>query len=118
MSTTNKAYFYICGAGYDTAQKKYVKVGSYSGPYYPKALKPLCESVATPTSGRDLKGVMHVSFLKDNLRRLEIELPPYNVSDSNYNGIIAKVQGKVYFIKYYDPYALAEREICVYTSTN
>lgn len=82
--------------------------------YAAKSMKYDWESLATEDSGRTLDGTMHIYWVKPNIRKLEIVMPPCT-EDTIYS-IINAVQGKQYNITYYDPAYKSTRTIYVYTS--
>ena len=72
--------------------------------FTPQSLNIIHESLATPDSGRTRDGKMHLAFVLNNTRKLEITLPPYpaDFDSSPYAVIPSLVQGKVYHIKFFD----------------
>lgn len=86
--------------------------------FTPKAVSPVYESIADETSGRDDSGEMHITWLKNKLVKLEIELPAHYENDSRYNTILNLVQGKVYNLTYWDILEKTEKTIECYTSNS
>ena len=84
--------------------------------FSPKSLKVNFESLASEDSGRTNDGVMHVSFVLSRIRKIEITMPPCTVDDSS--KILNLVQGKVYWITYFDPLANEEKTKQVYTGNS
>ena len=99
MSLTNKGNFIINGKEYKA-----------------KSIKVSYDSLASEDSGRNADGSMHISWLYRNIRKLEIELPPCNVSEVA--ELIKSVQGQIYEITYFDLAENAERTTKVYTSNS
>lgn len=94
--------------------KAHFKIGTTE--FISQSLKLEHESIATKDSGRDESGIMHVSFLRTNMIKLSITMPPMNAADAN--SLLDKVQGKIYSLTYYDESRNAERTTTVYTSTS
>lgn len=62
-----------------------------------KSLKMSYESLASDDSGRTLDGVMHIYWVKRNLNKFEIVLPP--VTANTILSLVNLVQGKEYYIR-------------------
>lgn len=58
-----------------------------------KAISQTNESLATASSGRSLDGTMHITWVREKIRKWEIEMPPY--SSAELLALFNKVQGKV-----------------------
>ena len=72
------------------------------------------ESLASEDSGRTLDGIMHIYWVLRKIRKIEITMPPCT-EDTIYE-IINLVQGKEYYLTYYDPAIKSNRTIWCYTS--
>lgn len=82
----------------------------------PKSLLCNYESLASDNSGRTLDGVMHIYWVFNRIRKLEIELAP---STPDYLAqIFSRVQGQEYYITYFDVLENQEKTIRVYTSNS
>lgn len=84
--------------------------------YKPKSIKLSFESLASEDSGRTEDGVMHISWIKQKLRKWEIEMPPCTSSQAS--SILSKVQGQTYYITIFDASTNSEVTVHVYTSTS
>ena len=81
-----------------------------------KNIKVNFESLATADSGRTDDGVMHITWVFNRIRKVEIELPPCTSQESAQ--VLSRVQGKIYNLVYFDPLDNDERLITVYTSNS
>jgi len=88
---TNKANIIISVSATPTATE-------ISNQFSPMACKPSFESLATEDSGRSDDGVMHIYWVKNRYRKLEITLRPD--TPSNVSKILKQVMGKEYYITY------------------
>ena len=84
--------------------------------FAPKSLQETFDSLATEDSGRTDSGKMWIDWVLKRTRKLEIELPPYLVSDTRYNWILDKVLGRTLYVIYFDIVTNAEKTINVYCS--
>lgn len=84
--------------------------------FSPRALTINYESLASDNSGRTLDGVMHIYWVFNRIRKLEIELPPCR--PELIAQVFSRVQGQEYYITYFDTLDLAEKTIWVYTSNS
>lgn len=82
----------------------------------PKSLVLNFESLASENSGRTLDGVMHIYWVFNRIRKLEIELPP--TTPDVIAQIFSRVQGQEYYITYFDVLEDQEKTIHVYTSNS
>ena len=82
----------------------------------PKKMLIQYDSLASENSGRTLDGVMHIYWVFNKMRKLEIELRP--CSSEYAAAVLSRVQGKEYDIKYYDVVDNAVRTIHCYTSNS
>lgn len=48
--------------------------------YSPKELKITYDSLATSNSGRSDNGTMHITWVRTNIRKLEITMPPMRMA--------------------------------------
>lgn len=90
------------------------KIGSTE--YKPKSLKVTYDSLATSNSGRSDDGTMHITWVRRNIRKIEIEMPPMTMSALS--SLLTAVSGQTYTITIHDPKANAEQSISVYTSNS
>ena len=79
-----------------------------------KSIKYNWESIASEDSGRTLDGVMHIYWLLRNIRKIEIVMPPTTYGDIK--EIMSIVQGREYYITFFDPSTGSWIEKYVYTS--
>ena len=82
----------------------------------PKSLLCNFESLASENSGRTLDGVMHIYWVFNRIRKLEIELAP--TTADVLAQIFSRVQGQEYNITYWDVLENAQKTIRVYTSNS
>lgn len=82
----------------------------------PKSLKVTYDSLATEKSGRSDDGVMHITWVRTHIAKLEITMPPMSVSEVA--TLLQAVQGKTYQITYRDPRTNSEVTTDVYTSNS
>ena len=81
-----------------------------------KTFKISWESLAADDSGRTLDGVMHIYWVRRNVRKIEITMPPceyYTIQT-----LVNLVQGKEYNLTYWDPVSNGSKTIRVYTSNS
>ena len=88
------------------------KIGSTE--YKPKSLKVTYDSLATANSGRSDDGTMHITWVRENIRKIEIEMPPMTMSALS--ALLTAVSGQTYTITIHDPKSNAETQVSVYTS--
>ena len=88
--------------------------GTYE--FSPKTLTVNYESLASDNSGRTLDGVMHIYWVFQKIRKLEIELAPCSPADAS--NVFSRVQGQIYDITYWDTLSNSEKTIEVYTSNS
>lgn len=80
-----------------------------------QAMKYSWESLASDDSGRTLDGVMHIYWVKRNLKKIEITLPP--CQEEIIYDLIPIIQGKEYYLQYYAPDEKSIKTIHCYTSS-
>lgn len=90
------------------------KIGSTE--YSPKSLKVTYDSLATSKSGRADDGTMHITWVRTNIRKVEIVMPPLTMAQTR--AILNAVSGKKYNITVHDPRTNAEETFEVYTSNS
>lgn len=88
------------------------KIGSTE--YSPKSLKVTYDSLATAKSGRADDGTMNITWVRQNIRKLEITMPPMEMSDLA--ALLNAVSGKKYNMTFHDPRTNAEVTVQMYTS--
>lgn len=88
------------------------KIGSTE--YKPKSLKITYDSLATANSGRSDNGTMKITWVRQNIRKVEIEMPPMTMSALS--ALLTAVSGQKYNITIHDPKSNAEATFQVYTS--
>ena len=74
------------------------------------------DSLATEDSGRTDDGVMHISWIRSNMRKYEIEMPPCTAAQAS--AILSAVQGKIYTLTVFDLKSNSEISLTVYTSNS
>lgn len=89
------------------------KIGSTE--YKPKNMKFTYDSLATAKSGRSDDGTMVISWVRRNIRKLEITMPPMKASALD--DLLTAVSGKKYNMTFYDPRTASEVTVEMYTST-
>ena len=90
------------------------KIGSKE--YSPKSLKVTYDSLATANSGRADDGTMVINWVRQNIRKIEIEMPPMKMAALS--TLLTAVSGKKYSMTFHDPRSNAEVTIQVYTSNS
>lgn len=87
--------------------------------FTPASLKISYESLASPDSGRNDDGSMHIgSWILRKITKLDITLPPHKIDDPKWLRILSLVQGQVYSINFYDYLAGQRKTKQVYTSNS
>lgn len=81
-----------------------------------QSLKVNWESLQADDSGRTDDGVMHITWVKRKVRKLEIGLPP--CTSQKISALFSLIQGQEYNITYFDPLENKEKAIRVYTSNS
>ena len=81
-----------------------------------KNIKQNNDSLATENSGRTDDGVMHITWVRSNLRKWEIEMPPCTASEAS--EILSAVQGKLYRLNIWDIKAGQWVNVQCYTSNS
>lgn len=66
--------------------------------FAPMSMKPSVDSLATEDSGRSDDGIMHIYYVLDRIRKLEITLRPDTTE--NISVILNKVVGRNYYITF------------------
>lgn len=66
--------------------------------FAPQTMRPSVDSLATEDSGRSDDGIMHIYYVLDRIRKLEITLKPDTVE--NVSKILSKVVGRFYYITF------------------
>ena len=82
--------------------------------YKPKSLKFTYDSLATANSGRSDNGTMNITWVRQNIRKLEIEMPP--MTASALATLLTAVAGQKYNMTFYDPKSGVEATVQMYTS--
>jgi hypothetical protein len=88
------------------------KIGSTE--YSPKSLKITYDSLATANSGRSDNGTMVINWVRTNIRKLEIEMPPMKMSELS--ALLNAVSGKKYNMTFRDIRTNTEVTVQMYTS--
>lgn len=81
-----------------------------------KNIKPNYDSLATENSGRTDDGIMHITWVRSNLRKYEIEMPPCTALEAS--AILSAVQGKIYDLTIFDVKSNREITLQCYTSNS
>lgn len=84
--------------------------------FKPKSMKPNYESLATEDSGRTDDGVIHIHWVLDRIRKWEIVMPP--MTSEEQAQLLSLVQGKIYYMTYWDTLANQELTRKFYTSNS
>ena len=84
--------------------------------FKPKSMKPNYESLATEDSGRTDDGVMHIYWVLDRIRKWEIVMPP--MTSEEQSRLLSQVQGKIYYMTYWDTLSNSELTRKFYTSNS
>lgn len=82
--------------------------------YSPKSLKVTYDSLATANSGRSDNGTMVISWVRQNIRKVEITMPPMKMAALS--TLLSAVSGKKYNMTFHDPRTNAEVTVQMYTS--
>lgn len=90
------------------------KIGSTE--YKPKSLKITYDSLAKANSGRSDDGTMNISWVRQNIRKLEIEMPP--MKPAQLSTLLSAVSGKKYNMTFHDIRTNAEVTVEMYTSNS
>ena len=88
------------------------KIGSTE--YSPKGLKVTYDSLATANSGRSDNGTMVINWVRQNIRKLEITMPPMKMAELS--ALLTAVSGQKYNMTFHDPRTNAEVTVQMYTS--
>ena len=88
------------------------KIGSTE--YAPKSLKLTYDSLATSNSGRSDDGTMVISWVRTNIRKVEIEMPP--MKPAELATLMNAVSGKKYNMTFHDIRTNSEVTVQMYTS--
>lgn len=81
-----------------------------------QSLKVNLESLAAEDSGRTDDGVMHINWVLQRIRKVQIQLPPCDASTAS--SLLALVQGQEYSLTYFDPLTGGQNTITAYTSNS
>lgn len=82
--------------------------------YSPKSLKVTYDSLATAKSGRADDGTMKITWVRTNIRKVEITMPPMKMAALS--TLLNAVSGKKYNMTFHDPRANEEVTVEMYTS--
>ena len=88
------------------------KIGSTE--WSPKSLKITYDSLATANSGRSDNGTMVINWVRTNIRKVEIEMPPMKMADLA--TLLNSVSGKKYNMTFRDIRTNTEVTVQMYTS--
>lgn len=88
------------------------KIGSTE--YKPKSLKVTYDSLATSKSGRSDDGTMVITWVRQNIRKVEVVMPPMKMAQLS--ALLTAVSGKKYNMTFHDPRTNAEVTVQMYTS--
>ena len=88
------------------------KIGSTE--YKPKSLKVTYDSLATSNSGRSDNGTMVINWVRTNIRKVEITMPPMKMAALS--ALLTAVSGKKYNMTFHDPRTNTEVTVQMYTS--
>lgn len=90
------------------------KIGSTE--YSPKSLKVTYDSLATSKSGRADDGTMKITWVRTNIRKVEITMPPMKMAALS--TLLTAVSGKKYNMTFHDPRTNSEVTVEMYTSNS
>lgn len=82
--------------------------------YSPKSLTVTYDSLATSKSGRSDDGTMNITWVRQNIRKLEITMPP--MKPAALKTLLADISGKKYNMTFHDPLTNSEKTLLMYTS--
>lgn len=82
--------------------------------YSPKKFNVTYDSLATANSGRADDGTMKITWVRKNIRKIEIEMAPMTMSELS--ALLSAVSGQKYNMTFHDPKANAETTVQMYTS--
>ena len=82
--------------------------------FAPKSMKITYDSLATSKSGRADDGTMKISWVRKNIRKIEIVMPPMKATQVD--NLLKRVSGKTYDMTFWDPRTGAEDTATMYTS--
>lgn len=88
------------------------KIGSTE--YKPKSLKVTYDSLATSNSGRSDNGTMKITWVRTNIRKVEVIMPPMKMAQLA--ALLNAVSGKTYNMTFHDPRTNTEVTVQMYTS--
>lgn len=90
------------------------KIGSTE--YKPKSLSITYDSLATAKSGRADDGTMNISWVRKNIRKVEVVMPP--MKPAQLKTLLAAVSGQIYNMTFHDIRTNAEVTVQMYTSNS
>jgi hypothetical protein len=82
----------------------------------PKNLKVTYDSLATSKSGRADDGTMKITWVRTNIRKVEITMPPMKMAALS--TLLSAVSGKKYNMTFHDPRTNEEVTVEMYTSNS
>ena len=82
--------------------------------YKPKSLKVTYDSLATSKSGRSDDGTMVITWVRQNIRKVEVVMPPMKMAQLS--ALLTAVSGKKYNMTFHDPRTNSEVTVQMYTS--
>ena len=82
--------------------------------YSPKSLTVTYDSLATSKSGRADDGTMNITWVRKNIRKLEIVMPP--MTPAALKGLLEDISGQKYSMTFHDPLTNTEKTLQMYTS--
>lgn len=96
------------------SNKGCVKIGATE--ICPQSLKIQYDSISAANSGRTDDGVMHITWVKRAIPKLEINMPP--MTPTQLSALLTLVQGRTYNMTYFDVKTNAEVTAQFYTSNS
>lgn len=84
--------------------------------FKPKNIKVTYDSLATANSGRSDNGTMVINWVRKNIRKVEVEMPP--IKAAAVHRLLIRVSGKKYDMTFYDPRTGEEVTVQMYTSNS
>ena len=82
--------------------------------YSPKSLVVTYDSLATSKSGRSDDGTMKITWVRKNIRKIEIVMPP--MKPAELKTLLEDISGQKYNMTFHDPLTNSEKTLQMYTS--
>lgn len=82
--------------------------------YSPKSMSVTYDSLSTSKSGRSDDGTMVISWVRRNIRKIEVVMPP--MKPAALKTLLSDISGKKYDMTFHDPLTNSVKELEMYTS--